>query len=74
MANARESHGVKEEEEAEEEVVLSKLPARHIDALDVKVASLGIFLVFLGEDTFINWSGEINFSVLFVVKMEAERS
>ena len=49
MANARESHGVKEEEEAEEEVVLSKLPARHIDALDVKVASLGIFCGIFGK-------------------------
>ena len=76
MANERESHGVQEEEVVDEAsvVALSSLPARHIDALDVKVASLGIFLVFLGEDTFINWSGEINFSVLFVVKMEAERS
>ena len=46
MANERGSHGVQEEDIVDEAAVvaLSSLPARHIDALDVKVVSLGIFL------------------------------
>jgi hypothetical protein len=45
MANERASNGVQEEEVVEEaaEVALSSLPARHIDALDVKVAPLGFW-------------------------------
>ena len=51
MANERESHGVQEEEVVDEAsvVALSSLPARHIDALDVKVASLGIFCGIFGK-------------------------
>lgn len=46
MANERASHGVQEEDVVDEAAVvaLSSLPARHIDALDVKVTPLGIFL------------------------------
>jgi hypothetical protein len=71
MANERGSHGVQEEDIVDEAAVvaLSSLPARHIDALDVKVASLGIFLGW--SRYLINWRDR-NFRVLFVVKLEAE--
>ena len=48
MANERESHGVQEEVvDAAAVVALSSLPAKDIDALDVKVSSLGTLFYYL---------------------------